>query len=236
MIPLEHVEPEIERCELGSLLLWRDDLADIVGLTGQLDGTARIVADNCLVTDLDAILPRIGPRVEYFTVTVTGTDENAIKRDLLNLRLSRHQSYVEAAEPDLRTRGVIGDIRSLAMRHQRLPGWLMAFAGVGSSSIWAILALLIIVSAVVIDLLAGKSVLTPLQWGISGFITSIAGIALGALLITALAMSSTVLFTGIRAEAPTWWQRQRAVIAISFAVSFAVGLLFFLLSLVVPHL
>jgi hypothetical protein len=229
---LKRIEPVIKRCELGFLRLWRDELAEIVRLAGQLNGTAKIESDGFEVEDVDADLPQIGERVEYFAVTITGRDENATLRDLLNLRLSLNQSYIEAIDPNAQTQVIISNIQSLADKCRRPPRWLIAFTGGSSSPILAILALIIIALALVIDLLVVRSHLTHLEWGIFGLAISTAGIVVGVLLIAVLTMSSTVLFTGTRAQAPTWWQRHGTDIFIQLAI--AAG--FFLLGLFVGHL
>ena len=62
---------------------------------------------------MDTELPQVGPRIEYLKVAVTSNNENFPPRELLSLRLSGRQSYIEATDPDAQTDGIIGHIREL---------------------------------------------------------------------------------------------------------------------------
>lgn len=240
---LKRLTPTVKHDELGYLLLWRDELAEIVRLTRQLPGAnVRIEADGYELDEVETDLPKLGPQLSYFSMTVTkAVAENNTSHELLSLRLSKNRSWIKATDPDLTTMGLIDQIRSLANRCRRKPRHILHFLGYSDTNAihdfipgLAILAFVIVGSAI----LTGFSYAKPFHIGHTqlpslAFVLLTAGLVL--LLVAALAIvasSKTILFTGTRSEAPTWWQRHRTEIGINVGI----GLAFYLLGLLTAHL
>jgi hypothetical protein len=229
---LKRLTPVIKRYELGSLRLWLDDLAEIVASISQLNGAINVEADNYAVEDVENDLPEIGQRLNYFSVAVNKVDEGAAQRHLLRLRLSRNHCFIEAADPDAETRGIIGDIQSLAEHRRRLPLRLTAFVGSRSGPVLGILVLFTLALATGATLFLEKFHFPQLVWFILVLFMSTIGLLLSGGLLVGFVRSNTILFTETRAQAPTWWQEHRAEIAIHVVV----GVVFFLLGLLAAHL
>lgn len=231
-MPLKRLTPVIKQYELGSLRLWRDDLVGIVELIGQLNGTVNIEADNYAVEDVEDDLPEIGQRLNYFSAAVTDVGEGTTQRQLLRLRLSRNYCYIEAADPDAETRGIISDIQSLAERRRRLPLRLTAFLASRSGPVLAISVLFALALTTGAALSLGEFHLSRPGWFILALLMSTIGLLLSGGLLVGFVRSSTIIFTETRAQAPTWWQKHRSEIAIHVVV----GVVFFLLGLLTAHL
>jgi hypothetical protein len=228
---LRRLEPDIEQYELGSLRLWRDDLVRIVRLIRQLNGAVNVEADNYEVGDVEEDLPEISKQLDYFSVTVTKVDEGAAQRRLLGLQVSRNHCSIEAADPDFTTRGIISEIQSLAKENRRLPLWLTAFIGSRSGLVLGISALFALALATGVTQFQGRHHFPTLVF-IFVLIMSSIGLLFSAGLLVGLVRSNTILFTGTRAQAPTWWQEHRGDVAIHVVV----GAAFFLLGLLTAHL
>jgi hypothetical protein len=228
---LKRLKPVIEQYELGSLRLWRDDLARIVGLMEQLNGAVNVEADNYEVGDVEEDLPEISKQLDYFSVTVTKVDEDATQRRLLRLRVSKNDCSIAATDPDATTRGIISEIQSLAKKNRRLPLWLTAFIGSRSGLALGISALFALALAAGATLFLERFHFPTLAF-IFVLIMSSIGLLLSAGLLVGLVRSNTILFTETRAQAPTWWEEHRGDVAIHVVV----GAAFFLLGLLTAHL
>lgn len=261
---IKRLTPVVNYRDLGILRLWRDDLAEIVKYVRQLsDVTLRIEADGFELEDVDADLPTLGKRLGYFSLTAweSGFGSPVLGREVLNVYLSRKQCFVEAKDPDANTRGILGDITSLTDNCRRLPRWISPRRSGASStnrsqgattghpatrsedSVETLLQFLTL----------GSFVFTILAWIsigqhasgvpnkhviISSPASMIAGIISPLVLCIAIAILSrwySVIATGTRIEAPTFWERNRAGIAINIIVALVSGGLFLWLGTLIGH-
>jgi hypothetical protein len=251
-VSIKRLTPTIK--DLGSLRLWQDEVDEIVTFVRQQLGNETIVleADGNELDDVVADLPKLGRRVRYFTIKVTGKPdaENEPPRELLTITLRRSRCKIEATNPDVTTRGVISDIQDVAQRCRRLPLWYPQM-GIFSSESPSILQIAPSSQA------SGVQIFTILLFAFSAagtFIGALAlpgeltvgsndhkvsvGVSLAVLIPSAVifiatiigdALSRTIIFTGTRQGAPTFWQRNRAGIIINVVVAAA----FFLLGLLI---
>ncbi len=61
---MKSLQPTVQRAELGSVKLWRDELAEIIRMLGLLgDAQVRIETNQNLIEDLDVNLPKLGERL-----------------------------------------------------------------------------------------------------------------------------------------------------------------------------
>jgi hypothetical protein len=239
---LKRLTPTRKYYELVYLVTWQDELAEIVRLTRQLpNASVRIEADGYELDEVETDLPKLGSQLNYFSVTVTkDVAENDTPRELLSLRLSTNYSWIKATDPDLATMGLIDQLRSLTERCSRKPRWMHSWGYRDikpirdAAPVIAGLGLFIIAFAILAGLnynpkfYVGSVALPPFPFAVGSVVLSL---LLAALLI-AVALSRTILFTGTRDEAPTWWQRHRAEIAINVSISVA----FYFLGLLTAHL
>jgi len=229
---IRRLTPQVKHEELGYLRLWRDELVAMIATLRQLkDIYLYIEADEYQLDDVDSDLPNIGKsRIDEFKVIVAkvprpGTDE------ILELQLSRETCYVEAVEPNPEVRGVISDIVGLASKYRRLPRWSLL-----SWSKWPLLTYsYIIAGAGILACLFGALLIVSPGPNAPSFSIRVWVLAIGILFLIIslplIALSRTVIFTGTRASAPTFWQRYRAEIMIGFLVS----ALFYVLGLLTAH-
>lgn len=241
---LKRLTPTIK--DLGYLRLWRDELEEIVALVRQQLGNETIVLesnDNEL-DDVGADLPKLGSRLRYFTVKVASKPEDGtgVPREILTVNL-KNRCQIEATNPDVTTRGLIGDIEDITRPCRRLPLWYPNFSGrspISPESVasrqattaetgWTLLLALSIAGTVFGALTTSGSVTfgssnhrLALGWSLAILIPS--AIILMALLAGNF-LSRTILFTGTRQAAPTFWQRNAAGITINVVVA-ALFLLF----------
>lgn len=215
---------------LGSLRLWREDLAGLVALAEKLENVSlSLEANDCELTDLEADLPELGARLRYFTLTAT----RAGGAEALAVRLSRSGSKVEATDPDLQTRAVISSIDDFAAAKRTLPLWFPYVSRVPAQAanpdrrviVAAILfAVCAAWTAVAIVLVAANidphrlnaTAPAPLPFSLG---TGIPAALITITLIVSSIRARTLLFTGTRVEAPTFWQKNGATILISVAIA-----------------
>jgi hypothetical protein len=243
----------VRKYDLGNLRLWQDDLAEVVRLARQLtDVDIYLEADNNELDDV-ADLPGLGPRVRYFTMVASQPGLVGVKGrrppgEILKLEFSRSGCVITATEPDLETSGVIEAIRAFLAGRRRMPAWaypLFRDTYLLSSSRSRppaetpgslVLLLLLLAGAAAVEVLAVLSIAWRHDHGHSappfGWPSSLAIAVAMAVVIVGLAagavMSTTVIFSATRGQAPTWWMRNRAQIVIGVitaAVFFVLGLL-----------
>jgi len=247
-VSLKRLTPTIK--DLGYLRLWQDELEEIVALVRQQLSNETIVleSDGNELDDVAVDLPKLGHRVRYFTIKVTGRpDEGSeVPREILTVSLTRSRCRIEATNPDVTTRGVISDIQDVAQRCRRVPLWYpqmnifslsppAALQGTASSQVGArelcwILLFALSAAGTIIGALAVPGTLT---FGSSNHrLPLIASLAIlvpcATILMTLLvgdALARTILFTGTRQGAPTFWQRNRNDIIINVLVAGAFYLL-----------
>jgi hypothetical protein len=115
----------VQRTNLGSVRMWQEELAEIARLVGELPGVkVRIeAADEFELTDVEADLPGLGERVSNFSVTALRPADGD-QSEVVSVKLTKHGSYIEAADPDLDTLGVIRSVEVIAKSCRRLPAKL----------------------------------------------------------------------------------------------------------------
>ena len=251
-VSLKRLTPTVK--DLGSLRLWQDEIDEIVTLVRQQLSNETIVleADGNELENVAVDLPRLGRRVRYFTIKVTGKpdDGTEVPLELLTITFRKNRCKIAATNPDVTTRGVISDIQDLAQRCRRLPLWYPRL-GILSSEYpvtpqdshssqaqagWFFAVLLFVLSAVgtFIGALALPGTLTAgnnnqrLSEGVALSIL-LPSAAVFIVMITGEILSRTIIFTGTRQAAPTFWQRNLAGIIINVVVAAA----FFLLGLLI---
>lgn len=248
-MPLERLSPLVKKHDLGCLRLWQDELAEIVRLIRQLPSVhVYIESDNNKLTDVSTDLPQLGQRVNYFTVTATRAavgDEPS--KEIVSVKLARELCMIEATEPDLTTTGLIESIKSLVKGSRRLPSRLLPLFRVpanipaqasGNNAPGALIIIAILLALLFVFGIGTFQYFAPVRGGKPwvSWPASISGALSCAVVIAALifgwARSKTVLFTAIREDAPTFWQRKRADITINVIV----GLVLYLLGLLTAHL
>jgi hypothetical protein len=189
-------------------------------------------------------MPGLGPRVGYFTATALRQQV-----EILKLELSRSSCVITATEPNLETSGAIEAIRTFLAGRRCMPAWTYPFfhntryffsssgrAPAGTPAT-AFLPVLLLIGAAVVEILAVLSIARGHGHGSSappfGWLSSLVIAIATAVVIVGLAgcvvMSKTVMFSATRAQAPTWWKRNRAQIVIGVVTAAA----FFVLGLVV---
>jgi hypothetical protein len=220
-VPVKPLNPAVERYDLGHLLLWQDDLAAIVELIRRLDGVSiRIEADGNLI-DEAADLPQLGPRIGYLTVAA----ERPGGKECLKLSLSKQSSEITTTDADLAVEGVAGAIQRFTAGHRRVPYWMRRFFRWGTSpneiSLNA-LPLPLIAVCFVAEIIGVSSVASRHDHGASAptitwpasliVVISLAVVLVG--LIVCQFVCRTLMFSGTRGQAPTWWMGNRASIVI----------------------
>lgn len=253
-MPLKRLTPIIK--DLGYLRLWQDELEEIVALVRQQLSYDTIVleSDGNELDDVVVDLPKLGRRVRYFSVNVTRKPDRdgKVPREVLTVSLQRNRCKLEATNPDAATRGVISDIQDIAQRCRRVPLWYPDLGKLTSSPStppqsaaspqissvdfgW----LMLFVASIVGTIIGALAVSGAVTFGNSNYRLplgpSLAILVPSAIILLALfigvAFSRTVLFTGTRQSAPTFWQRNRAGIIINVVVAAA----FYLLGLLTAH-
>lgn len=239
---LKRLSPLIHQYDLGYVQLWRDELAEIVRLTRQLDGAdVRIEADDYLIDDVETDLPKVGSsRLSSFRVIATRTTDGPTL-DLLEVDLTQRSCQIKAADPDLTTLGAIDAIRSLTERCRRIPRQtarllprdmdlsrfnIFVFSVLVGGAAWFLGDL---VAGGILELRHSKYSHIPAPVEI---FLIVVGVLFFFMTLSIFLRAGSVLHTGTRAEAPTFWQEHRADIAINIGVS----VIFFLLGLLVSHL
>lgn len=229
---LKRLKPLINRRDLGFVRLWQDELAEIVRLMRQLDDVdVYVEADDYVIDDIETDLPQIGSkRVKYFKAIVKRADENGQAHSIMRLELSRKISHIEAEDPDLQTLGAMNAIISLTDRCQRLPhGRLSNLLRGGYGLSWPLvtftsilvtfLAYLILYSITLVityGIASNKAVQLPHPLIIPFWVISV---LFGITWFIGATQAKVTMYTGTRAEAPTWWQEHRSDIAINVSVS-----------------
>ena len=253
-MPLRPLKPVVRKYDPGNLRLWQDDLAEVVRLVRQLtDVDIYLEADNNELDDV-ADLPELGPRVGYFTVvasvpaSLVTVKSGRPPGEVLKLEFSRSGCVITATEPDLETSGVIEAIRAFLAGRRRMPAWAYPFFRDTHLLVTSrsrppaeapgslVLLLLLLLGAGVAEVLALVSIPSrhahghnapPFGWPSSLAIAiAMAVVIVG--LIAGAVMSTTVIFSATRSQAPTWWMRNRAQVVIGVitaAVFFVLGLL-----------
>lgn len=227
---LEKIKPEVQRTDLGCVRMWQEDLAEIVRLTGKLpDVKLRIEADNYTLTDVVADLPGLGQNVSSFSVIAERRDADGEPHEVVRVKLANRGSHIEAADPDLDTLGLIGKIADIAKRRRRLPPKLKPLYDVrgSSSSSAGPLALLFLLLAgvpgVAYGIAAVQHLTHPHRHSIAPWPASILLSVPALLIVTAVCFgwyrARTTLYTAPHQAAPTWWERNRASVAITVVCS-----------------
>jgi hypothetical protein len=253
-VTLERVKPEVQRVNLGCVRMWRDDLDELVRLVGKLpDVKVRIEANENVATDLAADLPQLGPRLAYFTVTGLRPLGDFDEREVVRVHLANSGSYIEAADPDLVTKGLFREVEALARKRRRVPGKLAPYFDIWAApspaatappasvadaarrgSGWSGLSLLVFivtgVFAVVFGISAVQHMMHPhhqtgVSWPASIWVAA-PTFVVAAITGIGWLRARTVLVTATHATAPTWWERNRTTVAItviSSALSLYIG-------------
>lgn len=192
--------------DLGSLLLYRDDVQRIVDRVQSLPGVrTELEADNIKVDDLERDLPYLGDRLSYFALKAyRGTSR------ILSLRLAENSCTLATTDPDLEDSGVIGAIEDMARQRRRVPAWFPRISRhpVGAAARWwtAVFAILIVYLLIALFLRVG--------WGTSGQIqsqhpvfpasvriaTAIPVALIALFIVVGSSMSKTILLTSLRAK------------------------------------
>ena len=242
----------INRRDLGYVRLWQDELAEIIRLMRQLDGAdVHIEVDDYVIDDIEVDLPKIGSRrVKSFKATATRATDNEPPHEFMKIELSKERSQIEAGDPNLSTLGAMEAIVSLTDRCRRIPaGRLTKFFGSIPGTSWFRITGYSVAISVLIwlsGILAGDLIVDAASphsavgfWNKNVALPRpiwTAWAVLAALLCVSIFIgfirARTVLYTGTRAEAPTWWQEHRSDVAINVAVS----VVFFLLGILFGHL
>ena len=243
----------VKKYDLGYIRLWQDELAEIIRLIRQLPYIEdSIEADNNRLTDVRTDLPQLeSQRISYFIIKAQRFP--GLPEDVMNVKLTRNECIIEATEPDLATMGVIESIRSLAGANRRLPAWAMPLYRAAptkyqlsgdnviiSGSTINPLTLIIIVLAFIFGVIFGIGAVqhlvhahgTPFVSWPTSIITAIPLLVVAAALMIGWTRARTLMFTGTRKDAPTFWQRKRSDIAINVIV----GIALYLLGLLTAHL
>lgn len=231
--------------DLGCLRLWQDDIEEIVLLVRQQLSNETIVleSDGNELEDVAVDLPKLGRRVQYFTVKVTGKpeDDGEGPRNVLTLNLTRDRCEIEATNPDAGTRGVISDIQNIAQRCRRVPLWYphdyfsvttfstssLVTASRIDVNVLALCSLMLLIASAVGTMIGALSIPGILTFGSSLYrlplSESTAILVPSAIVLIVLSvgviLSRTILFTGTRKDAPTFWQQNRASIVIGVVVA-----------------
>lgn len=248
---LKRLKPLIKQHDLGYVRLWQDELAGIVLLMRQLDGAdLHIEADEWAVDDVEVDLPKIGSRcVKSFKATASRTLADELPHEIMKVELSTYRSEIEAADADLTTTGAINEIVALTDHCRRIPARFTNFYRSRSQTKWgefmfnSLAACLFGFGMVSIALLITFSFLpvskAPHLHGQAPtppafiFLTMAAVTALLWMgMLVGFARARTLLYTGTRAEAPTWWQEHRSDVGINVVVS----VVFLFLGILVGHL
>lgn len=239
---IKRLTPTVKK--LGYLRLWRDDLVEIVTLTRNLENTdVALEADDCELDDLEADLPRLGPRVRNLTIRVarklTGGSEPSY---VMTMYFSNDGSKLEATNPNLQTRAVMASIEDYTAERRRIPEWFPRLNGKSRSvNAWRILisaaALWCVIMAFAsYNTVAGKTIegTKPNAFTISlptAIIVTLIALSVIIASLIGTALSRNLLFTGTQSQAPTFWQRNQAGIIINVLVA----AIFYLLGAVTPH-
>jgi hypothetical protein len=208
-------------------------LAEIVRLMRQINGAdvrveVQVGSDDYLVEEMKD-LPSLGSRVSSFKATGARTHDGALSQ-LMEVRLSRETCEIEATDPDLTTVGAIEAISSLAFQRKRSPLWLMRVFRSSPGFRWdkivvyslgvSVITYLVcfFIASIIVGYVRhpGDSVPTAILV-LLGVVAAMLCIGM----ITGYSRARSVLFTGTRAEAPTWWQKHRADIGINIGVMIA---------------
>jgi hypothetical protein len=167
-------------------------------------------ADDNALDDVQVDLPKIGKRLRSFTLTATRSDSSFMSQQVLKVRLAKEECLVEAANPDLETRGIISDIETVADRCRRAPRWLTRFLLISvlsidseSGPVAAIVMLTLALLGFSYSVAGGLAVLshftTPKEPGIpwpASIISGIVTFIVAACIVTAQIRMRTLLFTG----------------------------------------
>jgi hypothetical protein len=173
--------------------------------------------------------------------------------EVLTIHLAKLGCGLEASNPNTQTKGVISDIEELAKRCRRIPLWfprLTAPQPFGKNSsgpsgarkgaaevTWGFLLTLSFVSILVAAL--GPFLYYSPAHG-HGHILLSAGIAIAigipaallfGFIIFSISKSATIIYTGTRADAPTFWQRNGTNIIIAVVIA----AVFYVLGLLTQH-
>jgi len=257
-VGIKRLSPTVTK--LGYLRLWADDLQDIVGIVEKLgDVSVMLEADHTLLTDVEADLPKIGSRLDYFTIraarnldTIANTTTVAVSlpgsigrivmpkdSEILRVHLAKNGCRVEAIEPDFQTSAVMGMIEKKVREFRRVPLWVHPIYWVqppeDPASGLATILLALSISGIVIGAISLNLSSGLIPWPGSLILTTIAGlVAIGALIGGIRARS--VLITATRAMAPTWWERNRDGFIVGMVTGLVTGLLAgVILYLLTPH-
>jgi hypothetical protein len=229
-VPLRSLKPVVRKYDLGNLRLWQDDLAEVVRLVRQLtDVDIYLEADNNELDDV-ADLPGLGPRVGYFTVvasqpaTLVAVKSGRPPGEVLKPEFSRSGCVITATEPDLETSGVIEAIRAFLAGRRRMPAWTYRLfrdthllltsrsRPPAETPGGPVLLLLLLAGALAVEIVAILSIAGRHDHGHNapsfGWPSSLAIAIAMAVVIVGLAagavMSTTVIFSATRGQAPTW--------------------------------
>lgn len=182
-----------------------------------------------IIDDLKVELPKVGQQLNYLQITATRARSGEAPRELLKIYLSRKRSTVEATEPDPHPRGIISDIQSLAKEKSRIPAWL--YIRDKGPFKWGRVGGLLVIVLVFIAFSSGLSIADSVTRGhkvtndINNLVTGIIAVLMAAFITTTIISVRTILLTGTRSEAPTFWQRHGADITINLVI----GVVFYLL-------
>jgi hypothetical protein len=110
-MPLRPSEPRTVTREFGPVRLWRDDLAEIVAVMRQVSPELTLETDAYTLDDVDELIDVKEMQVSAFRAT---SSDGRVR-----LILGRKDASISADDPDLLTRGMLGEIQRLADRRSR---------------------------------------------------------------------------------------------------------------------
>lgn len=233
---IKRLKPTVKK--LGYIRFWRDDLAEVIALTQDLENIdIALEVDDCELDDLDADLPKLGPRVRNIALRVARTlVEGSEPSNVMTMYLPKNDvSRLEATNPDIRARAVMASIEEYVSNKRRVPQWFPRMNGKSTwANIWSLLALLSAAWFVIVLYNVAEGFKVKGGYTIPWLAAiSLDVVALAIIITTSIgtALSRNLLYTGTQSQAPTFWQKNRAGITINVLVA----AVFYLLGTVTPH-
>jgi hypothetical protein len=197
---LRKLGPEVTRRDLGPVRMWRDDIAEMVAVFREAipQGDVDIEVDGYKVDEIEDLAELKVPNIEVLTVED--------RSEKVALELSTSRCLIKAYDPDLATRGMIAELAQIAERcRRRYVGLRILSSGFfGLVNLCIFFLLGVALKAIPVT---GEWLNRALLLGSFGAVVSITAYVLVRTRIVVLPKS--ILFTGARAEAPTFWMRKR---------------------------
>ena len=221
-MPVKRVHPEIDRRKLGAARLWRDDLAKIVKLIGEIDpdDPPSVMADDWEIENVDADLAELADtlhklRVQSFDVDTAG--------GRVHLKLSATESSLEILDPDLHDRGLATELQRMMKERRRF------FAG--GRLFWLSFALAaILFTTWALERSSTHPLPQPYAWFLIVPSAVLFAFSIAARVLELDTKRGAIMYTRTRAEAPTWFQRNKDGLATNLIVS----IVFYILGLLTP--